>query len=285
MSPFALALLLAAAAFHATWNLLLKQVPDKYIITWWSALLSAACLLPLLALGRMPEGWVWPYILASAIVEVLYMATLAAAYNLSDFSLVYPVARGAAPAFLALWAAIFLGDRLSGAGLAGLALVVLGLGVVGSSPWLAQRSQAGLPWRGLLLALGVALLISTYSTIDGIAVQRTDPTAYTMLMLGLTGVLFTPFALRRRGWKAVIAVGRQRWRRILLIGVLGLLAYVLVLNAYAIAAVSYAGAIREVSIVFAALAGWKLLGERLGGVRLVGSLLIFAGILCIALAP
>ncbi len=285
MSLFALALLLAAAGMHAAWNLLLKQVEHKYIITWWSTLLSAAGLLPVLALGRLPEGGMWPFIIASAIVEVAYMATLASAYESSDFSLVYPIARGTAPAFLAIWSAVFLGERLSGPGLAGLMMIVAGLALVGSSEWLARRNDTRLPGRGLLLALGVALLISTYSTIDGAAVKRTDPTIYTTLMLGLTGVLFTPFALRRNGWYTVAAAGRKHWRRILLIGAFGLLAYMLVLNAYAIARVSYAGAIREVSIVFAALAGWKLLGERLGGVRLVGSVVIFGGILLIALSP
>jgi drug/metabolite transporter (DMT)-like permease len=285
MSLFALTLLLTAAALHAVWNLLLKQVENKYIITWWSTLLSTVTVLPLLAMGRMPDRQVWPYIIASAIVEVAYMATLASAYDLSDFSLVYPVARGAAPAFLAIWSAIFLGDRLSRAGLVGLVMIIAGLGIVGSNEWLAHRNHTHVQRRGLFLALGVALLISTYSTIDGAAVKQTDPTAYSMVMLGLTGVFFTPFALQRNGWREVARTGQKHWLRILLIGAFGLLAYALVLNAYAIAKVSYAGAIREVSIVFAALAGWKLLGERLGGVRLAGSIIIFGGILLIALAP
>jgi drug/metabolite transporter (DMT)-like permease len=103
-------------------------------------------------------------------------------------------------------------------------------------------------------------------------------------MLGLTGLLFTPVAVHGNGWRKTLQVGRAHWRRILLIGAAGLLAYALVLNAYAIAQVSYAGALREVSIVFAALAGWKLLGEPLGRVRVIGSLVIFAGIVLIAMA-
>ena len=290
MSPFALALLLTAAALHASWNLLLKQVENKYIITWLSTLLSAAGLLPLLLLGRLPEGRAWPFIIASALVEVLYMATLASAYDLSDFSLVYPVARGAAPAFLALWSILFLGERLTLTGAAGLALVIGGLMLVGSNELLQKRAPSTGPSprrgriTGLALALGIALLISIYSALDAVAVKLTPATPYTVVMLGLTGLLFTPFAVRGKGWRKTLQVGRERWRRILLIGSAGLLAYALVLNAYAIAQVSYAGALREVSIVFAALAGWKLLGEPLGRVRVIGSLVIFAGILLIALA-
>jgi drug/metabolite transporter (DMT)-like permease len=286
----ALVLVIVAAALHAGWNLLLKQVDEKYIVNWWSVLFSAALALPVIFAGGLPQRQAWPLLIASAMVEVAYMAALAAAYNLSDFSLVYPVARGAAPAFLALWSILFLGERLTPAGAAGLGLVIGGLMLVGSNELLRQRAaKIGQPSSrgritGLTLALGIALLISIYSTLDGAAVKLTPATPYTVVMLGLTGLLFTPFAVRGNGWRKTLQVGRAHWRRILLIGSFGLLAYALVLNAYAIAQVSYAGALREVSIVFAALAGWKLLGEPLGRVRVIGSLVIFAGIVMIAMA-
>jgi drug/metabolite transporter (DMT)-like permease len=292
----ALTLVLAAAGLHAGWNLLLKQVEEKYIVNWWAVLVSTALALPVLLSGGLPEPQAWPYLIASALTEVLYMAALAAAYNLSDFSLVYPIARGAAPAFLAVWAVLLLDEQLPPPGAAGLALVVAGLILVGANklpgskdllrnrPAAGEGAQARVGAQGIALALGIALLISIYSILDGAAVQLTPATPYTVVMLGLTGVLFTPFALRGNGWRKTLQVGRAEWRRILAIGVAGLLAYALVLNAYAIAQVSYAGAIREVSIVFAALAGWKLLGEPMGRVRVAGSVVIFAGILLIALA-
>jgi drug/metabolite transporter (DMT)-like permease len=297
----ALGLVIAAAAFHAGWNLLLKQVEEKYIVTWWSVMLSALLALPVMLGGGLPRTEAWPYLITSALIEAAYMATLAAAYNLSDFSLVYPIARGAAPAFLALWAVLLLGERPTALGAAGLALVVFGLMLVGSNALLLRGSpattgpagsggnpgggdRAGVRLAGVALALGTALLISIYSTLDGAAVKLTPATPYTVVLLGLSGVFFTPFAVRGKGWRKTLRVGRAHWRRVLAIGVLGLLAYTLALNAYAIAQVSYAGAIREVSIVFAALAGWKLLGEPMGRVRVIGSLVIFAGIVLIALS-
>jgi drug/metabolite transporter (DMT)-like permease len=286
----ALTLVLAAAALHAGWNLLLKQVDEKYIVNWWAVLVSTALALPVLLSGGLPDPQAWPYLIASALTEVLYMAALAAAYNLSDFSLVYPIARGAAPAFLALWALLLLDEQLPPLGMLGLALVVAGLMLVGANKLLGRRpaaeapAQSRLRLQGIALALGIALLISIYSILDGAAVRLTPATPYTVVMLGLTGLLFTPVALRGNGWRKTLQVGRAQWRPILAIGLGGLLAYSLVLNAYAIAQVSYAGAIREVSIVFAALAGWKLLGEPMGRVRVAGSLVIFAGILLIALA-
>ena len=294
MSLPALILVLGAAGFHAGWNLLLKQSQDKYVILWWAGMATALLALPVALLGGAPAAPVWPFVLLSALTEVAYMATLAYAYDQSDFSLVYPIARGAAPGFLAIWSVLFLGDRPTWQGASGLVILITGLVVVGSSDWWGQRAAGTLPTpraslRGIALALAVALLISTYSAIDGAAVQRTAPTPYTVIVIGLTGPLFTPVLLRRYAWKTIAATWVTQWRRILVIAGMSLLAYVLVLNAYAIAPVSYAGAIREVSIVFAALAGWRLLGENrtsllVGKVRMIGAGLIFCGILVIASA-
>lgn len=277
-------MLLAAAAMHAGWNLLLKQVEEKYIVSWWAALLNLTLLPPAFLIWGLPATHIWLYLLASGLTEALYMAALASAYRLSDFSLVYPIARGAAPAFLALWAVIFLGEHLTLLGAIGLALVIGGLIIVGGSGLLRSRGSAHsvrISRLAILLALSVALLISIYSTIDGAAVKQTAPTPYTLMALSLSGVFFTPFAMQRGGWRRMAAVGVAHWRRILAIGVIGLLTYTLVLNAYAIAQVSYGGAIREVSVVFAALMGWKLLGEEMGWLRVFGATAIFCGILLI----
>ena len=286
MSPLALLWVWTAALLHAGWNLILKRADERYLVAWWSVLVSFVLLAPAAAYSGWPERTVWPYLLASAAVEALYMAALAAAYNLTDFSLVYPIAHGSAPAFLALWAWLFLGERISPLGGLGIALLVTGLIVVGSSGLAAARNRigmkAGLP--GIGLAVLTALLISIYSTIDGAAVRLTPATPYTVLMLGMSGVFFTPFALRRAGWRKSMQVARRSWRALVVIGVANVLAYTLVLNAYAIAPVSYAGAMREISVVFGALAGWKLLGEPLGRLRVIGAVVIFAGVLLIAAA-
>src|SRR5512139_188269 len=61
----ALALVIAAAVLHAGWNLLLKQVEEKYIVTWWSVLVSAGLALPVALGGGMPRAEAWPYLIAS----------------------------------------------------------------------------------------------------------------------------------------------------------------------------------------------------------------------------
>ncbi len=288
----ALGILLIAALLHAGWNLLLKRAREKYVVVWWGLALGSVCFLPVLLLRLPIPPAIWPYALLSALVEAAYYAALTAAYQKEDFSLVYPVARGGAPALLALWSILFLKETPSPAGKVGLAVLTLGLmTVAGGSLLPAQRrGWRGFPIRrigsltGLCLAALVALIISVYSAIDGAAVKRVDPVAYTALVFVLTSVFALPPILHRFGWAAVRAGGRAHWRLAGSIGCLSLLSYMLVLVTYTFAPVSYAGAIREVSIVFGALAGWLWLKESFGPVRVLGALIIFAGILTILIA-
>lgn len=281
----ALALLLIAALLHTAWNLFIKRAREKLIFTWWALLLATLCFSPFLfQIGSFPSE-IWPYVLSSALMEAIYFLVLIGAYRFGDFSLVYPMARGAAPALLALWAALFLGERPGLAGVLGIGLLISGLVVVGGTTWWQQRKKSSsIAGAALGLALATACCVSIYSAIDGAAVRIVAPAPYTVLAVGLSGILITPLIFTRYGPKAVVAEIRASWWRILLAGVLSLLTYMLVLLAFSFAPVSYSGAIREISVVFAALIGWRWLGEGFGRARLLGSLLIFTGILVIALA-
>ena len=285
MSPIALALLIVAAALHTGWNLLVKRAVNKQLFTWWSMAVGAICFAPLLALSPALPARIWPYIAVSALVEAIYYIALTRAYNLGDFSLVYPMARGAAPAFLALWAALFLGEHPQLGGMLGLALLLVGLTVVGLAAWRARRGAAAPGGGGMLAALAVACCISIYSAIDGAAMRSVNGISvpYTVAVIGLSAVFVTPVVLLSYGPGLIVTEWRTNWTRIILVGALSLIAYGLVLQAYAIGRVSYAGAIREISVVFAALVGWRWLGEGFGAVRTLGALMIFAGILVIAL--
>src|SRR5258708_16063704 len=97
-----LALLLAAAALHACWNLLLKRAPDRQLIVWWAVIVSALCFVPVLLLRPAVPAIGWRFALASAVVETAYFVSLTTAYRVADFSLVYPIARGAPPPLLPL---------------------------------------------------------------------------------------------------------------------------------------------------------------------------------------
>jgi drug/metabolite transporter (DMT)-like permease len=283
----ALLLLLAAAMLHATWNLLVKQATSKHVFTWWALLAGALLFSPALFWGVPWSARVWPYALASALCETAYFIALATAYRLADFSLVYPVARGTAPALLALGAVVLLKENLRLGGVLGLSVLILGLLVVGTTgAWGAWKTEgdARHSWTGVATALAVAALIALYTVIDGAAVRFVSPAPYNGLVLGLTALFLTPFVLLRYDRRTLGSEWRQHWPRIIAVGALLVLSYALVLFAYTRAPVAYAGAVREVSVVFAALAGWRWLDEPMGRQRLVGAVLIVVGIAMIAIA-
>ncbi len=294
MPVTALALVLVAGLLHASWNLILKRSSERVLVAAWAMLLGAVVFIPTLVPAWPPPAEVWPFVGASAVVYVAYYGCLARAYGDGDFSLVYPIARGTAPAMLALWAVLFLGERPSPGGVLGIATILCGLVVLGGAPLWSRvagiRTPAGHRWRqlrpharGAGSAFLVAFFISVYSTLDGAAVRQWDPMPYLVLVFGLSGLAFVAM-LATRGGKRVFRVLRTHFRPIAMIAVMTLVAYALVLRAFQIAPISYAGAAREVGIVFGALAGWLLLGERFGRIRTVGAMLVFAGIGLLALA-
>ena len=176
---------------------------------------------------------------------------------------------------------LFLREQLTTGGVIGILILIIGLMIVGGSGWL--RGEGKPQWRGIRPALFLALCISIYTVIDGAAVKLTTPFAYAALIYFVSAVYMTPYIVRRHGWPRLMAEFRTQGARLVLIGVLIVTAYLLALWAYRISTVGYAGAIREVGIVMAALAGWQLLGEPFGRWRITGALVVFAGIVVIAI--
>lgn len=287
MTSLSLALVLLAASLHTAWNLLIKSVPERALVSGWAMLIGSLLFMPALIMHWPLPGIIWPYVIVSTIVEIAYMLLLSSAYRYGDFSLVYPIARGAAPALIACWATLFLGEKISSTGLLGLAAIILGLGAIGSEQLLthARRSDhSSIQRLALGLAFGVALMISIYSTIDAAAVKLVNPLAYTVLIFFTTGLGQSLLLIRHAGLQqSLAALKTQRWR-VIAVGLLMLGAYLIVLQVYASSTVSYAAALREVSILMSALVGWRFLGERFGPARLLGSVLIVVGIIFIASA-
>jgi drug/metabolite transporter (DMT)-like permease len=277
----AIGLLLASAVLHTTWNLLLKQAGEKYMATWWAMLIGSVLFLPVLFFTGLPVHVTWILMLISAFAEATYFIVLAYAYDDADFSLVYPVARGAAPALIAVWAVLFLREHLTAGGVIGIVILIAGLLIVGGSGWL--RLDGKPHWRGILPALLLAVLISIYTVIDGAAVKMTSPFAYAALIYFVCSAYMTPFIVSRHGWRQLGEEFRAHGGRLVVIGALIVAAYFMALWAYRISTVSYSGAIREVGVVMGAIAGWRLLGEKFGATRVIGAVVIFAGILVIAL--
>src|SRR5205085_10525641 len=169
------------------------------VFTWWALIVGTIGFAPLVVINWPLPLYIWPYVVCSGLMEAAYVITLIRAYENGDFSLVYPMARGAAPAFLTVWAVIFLGDRPRPFGFVGIALLVLGLIVVGGKSWWSLKKRSVLASSAIGLALGTAFCISIYSAIDGAAVHRVNPIPYTVLAIGLSAVFSAPVVLVRYG--------------------------------------------------------------------------------------
>jgi drug/metabolite transporter (DMT)-like permease len=280
----ALVLLLTSAILHVGWNLIIKQAGEKLIVTWWALIVGTIIYSPFLIAALPLLNSIWPFVIVSALFECGYYGVLAYAYNRNDFSIVYPIARGTAPIFIAAWSIIFLQEVLPPIGLAGLIGIVIGLVVVGASALRENRNGIALRSSALIAPLILSLCISGYSTIDGQASKSTAPLAYTVVVLGVTSILMTPIVLRRYGWPKMKSLWQTQWKRTSLIGLMMIGAYMLVVSAFSLAQVAYVGAVREISIVLAALAGWLILGESFGLRRTIGSIVITIGVILITLA-
>lgn len=282
MSITALLLLFASASLHALWNLLLKQSQEKYIAMGWQVILSGGFAFVVLLFIGLPPRSMWLFAVISMTLEAVYFILLSNAYTDNDFSLVYPIARGTAPAFLMVWSVLFLREDLTPGGVLGVILIVCGMIVIGATS-LVQARGSRIHIRGILTALSVALVISLYTLIDGTAVKNGPAVPYALSMFMLVPVITTAYNLRRFGWKRFAAAWNGPRLPLILAAALGVVAYLLALFAYTIAPVSYSGAIREMSVVIGAFLGWQFLGEKMGGMRVLGSVIIFAGILTIAI--
>jgi drug/metabolite transporter (DMT)-like permease len=222
----------------------------------------------------------WAMILLSGLFETGYVFSLAAAYRAGELSLVYPLARGTAPLVVTPLAAAMFGDRPSASGLVAIVLVVTGI----YASYARGLRSAGAPGsrRAAGLAVLTGVMTAGYSLVNSVGVRSVPVPLYGFLVFVVNVVLLC-LVLRWRGLPILVA-GRGPWIRTTAIGVLMMAAYLAVLLAMSQAPVSYVVAGREVSIVVGAVLGVVVLGERDVRARLAGAVLIFLGLVVLALS-
>ncbi len=265
MSGAALALALGAAVLHAAWNVTLAGSRDTAAVTggllvWGVVLLAPAALL----FGSVSSA-AWPFIAASAALELAYFALLARAYAGGSISVVYPVARGLAPALVLVVGVLGLGRGVSVLGALGVLAVCAGVLVIG-------RPEARAARRDLLFGLAIGATIAAYTLVDAEGVERADPLAYLALVIAPCALLY-PLVARR---------APDLGARSALTAAATLGAYLLVLAALERAPAAPVAAVRETSIVLVALFAAVFLKERLTAARLTGAVTVTAGVIAIA---
>lgn len=269
-------LALVAALLHAAWNLLIKTADDRDLAAWGQFVFGGAALTPVFLFTGFPELRSLPFLVASAVIHVLYVRALVAAYQHGDFSLAYPLARGGGALTAAVLGVIALGDGLGLGGWVALAVVTLGLG---------SLIRPGAPRAEVVYALLTAVLIGTYTVIDAAGARHTsNGFAYGVALTGLSAVTLSIVGLVRGRGGAFVGSVRRSWPRHLLSGICLATAYSLVLVAVRFASVGYVATLRESSVVLGAALGWLLLEERLGGRRLISAAIVTTGLVALVLS-
>lgn len=279
-------LLIAVAALaHATWNIVVKRTgASGPSFIWAGTVVGVVVFAPFAIASLLDAGTdlsAWLVLAAvSGILQVFYFLTLQRGYRLGDVSVVYPLARGTGPLLAVVLAIVVLGERPGWVALLGAAIVVLGVVVIGFA---GGRQHAGGNRAGVRYGLGVGVIIALYTLWDAAAV-----TVHDMPPVGLYwgSVVFQMMLLAGPAvsrWSATVKTVRHHWVAVLLFGVLGPLAYILVLFALQLAPVSIVAPAREVSVVLVGLAGWLLLKEPHPAQRLVGAAVVLIGVALLAL--
>jgi len=271
MSGWLVALVLLSALMHAGWNFLVKRGDDSQLDTALFAMgcsLIAAVLLPWVT---RPDPSCYPWLAVSLMVHVAYFWTLAAAYQHADLSLAYPLMRGVAPVMVALFASLS-GESMSVLQLLGVALIAGGI---------LAPAWAGKPWthrKGLYFALLNAAIIALYTVLDGIGVRKSGHAAsYTLWLFLFNSWGILSILIWRRSMTEVINQARIRWRLALVGAGLSMGSYGIVLWAMTQTAIPAVAALREVSVIFAALLGAWFLKESMGRWRIVGACMVGVG--------
>ena len=267
----ALLLALAAAFVHALWNLLLARARDPEAATAVALVVSVIVFAPVSLFVWGLEREVWPYLVVTSALQLLYFSLLITAYRRAEVSVVYPVARGVAPTLVLLAGIVVLGHGTSWAQAAGVILV--GLGVLAIR---GVRRDAG----GVVFGLAIATVIASYTLVDKRGLDYATPVAYLEVSMISPAVLYAAWVARLRG--GGVALRGELTRSSVVAGVATFTAYALVLAALERASAASVAAVRETSVVIATLLAAVVLKEHVTPVRLTGAILVACGVAVLA---
>lgn len=283
--PIAFAVL-CGALLHAGWNALIKSGRDKALDTALMHSMGIVVAVPLAVIAGLPVAAAWPYIAASMTIHLGYYIALAGAYKHGDLGLTYPLMRGCAPLLVAMGSFVFVGEGIPAAAWVGIAIICVGVVTLGLSRSALRAGDEALRRKALGYALANAVIIALYTVIDGLGVRASgNALSYVAALFLFDGIPYLLLVLWRRPGqrRAAISYMAGRWK-IASIGTLASMAsYGIALWAMTRAPVAVVAALRETSVLFAALIGTLFLREAFGWQRAVGTLVILGGVMILRL--
>ena len=286
MTFFALALILAAAVAHATWNLLAKRAGGGGpAFVWLFGSLSVIFYAPLaVAVIILQKPHIGPvellFMFGSGVLHLGYFLLLQRGYSVGDLSLVYPLARGTGPLLATAAAVVFFGERPTAVALLGVVLIAAGVFLLTKEPGGTRSSGFG---RGVTYGILTGAFIAAYTLWDkqAVSVLLIPPLLQDWSANLVRAALLGPLAMRRR--EEVGAVWRAHKPEVIGVALLTPLAYILVLSALVFTPVSYVAPAREISILIGAAMGAHLLAEGNALRRLFAAGAMVLGVVALAL--
>lgn len=272
-------LVLLAGVLHAIWNAIAKTIEDSYVSV---GLLGVGCaLVALIALPftGLPSRAALPFLLVSMVLHIAYTIALMQSYRLGDFGHAYPIARGTSPLLVAAGGFLFAGQNLAPIQLAGVAVVAAGLMALVFSG--GKLTRADLP--ATLVALLTGVMIATYTVCDGLGVRHAHNSfGYVTIDFLLQGPILATI-----GWTVRRHHAAWRTPRLLAAGLgagaISFAAYGIVIWAQAHGPFALVSALRETSVISAAVIATVFFKEAFGWRRIPPSLAVVLGIILINL--
>lgn len=280
MSLDAILIVLLAGAVHATWNLVSKRagVGSDFVLLYapFSCLLYAPVAVYLWPSFKSPTSpFAWSLITLSGILHIVYAMLLQEGYEKADLSVVYPIARGTGPLLSSLGAVILFHESVTLALVLGVAAIVGGILTLATPIRFHNKS-------GVFYGAATGICIACYTLVDATTIRKVAmaPLLLDFLSNTLRCVFLIPFFIRRRA--SIGGLAHRAWKPALAVAILSPLSYALVLYAMTKAPVSHVAPLREVSMLFAVLAGSLILGEQQGPRRFIGAGLIAVGVVALS---
>jgi drug/metabolite transporter (DMT)-like permease len=278
MSATVIALALFAAVLHAGWNAFLRTGADRLWTVTVMSFSSSLIAIPMALFHALPATGAWPYVALSAGLQVGYSVFLVAAYRYGELGQVYPIVRGSVPLLVTLGGFVLAGPQFTRPEIVGVTLVACG--IMGLSLGRGRASTTS-----ILFALATGAIIAAYATVDAIGVRVAgDSGAYTAWVLLIYGALLPATFIVLRG-RLVVNFSAPETRKALAGGLFALLAYAVVVAAFALGPAGPITAIRETSVVFAAFIGRLFLGEQLTPRRVGACAVVALGAVCLGYQP
>jgi drug/metabolite transporter (DMT)-like permease len=280
MDSFTFAAVLAAAAMHAGWNAVLKVRLEPFLAMTLITGCAGVVAIPLLVAFGWPKAAAWPWLIGSIVLHLAYYIALTEAYRRADMSQVYPIARGGAPLLTAGASLIVLQEPVSGQGTLGVILLALGVALLSLR---GARKHEPPDRAGVGFALATAVIICGYTLVDGLGARAAgDAHAYSAALFVLDGAPIVLFALWRLGPAGLKPMAPFAGPG-LAGGAMSLASYWIAIWAMTVAPIALVAALRETSVLFAAVIAVVILKEPFGPVRAASAALMVAGMLLIRL--